>query len=307
MTRNLLERSSQNPMLVNHQWPYPVNSVMNPAAAIVDGETILLVRVEDRRGFSHLSVARSVDGENNWRVDERPLITPETDDEEWGAEDPRVTWLEDEGCWVIAYTAYSARGTMVALARTTDFLTVERIGPMLGPDDKNAMLLPKRVEGEYLIYHRPTLLDHRPGVWCSRSKDLRHWTLDRPVMSMRVGNWWDCKRIGMGTPPIETEHGWLAFYHGVRETAGGDLYRAGAVLLDLEDPAVVTHRTQEWLLTPEAPYELIGDVGNVVFPTGAVVQGDDLRLYYGAADTCVAMARGSLSRLTQHLLDCPPE
>ena len=98
MTRNLLERSSQNPMLVNHQWPYPVNSVMNPAAAIVGGETILLVRVEDRRGFSHLSVARSADGENNWRVDERPLITPETDYEEWGAEDPRVAGREDEGC-----------------------------------------------------------------------------------------------------------------------------------------------------------------------------------------------------------------
>ncbi|MEO7588800.1 MAG: hypothetical protein ABIS84_12325 [Arachnia sp.] len=307
MTDELLIRSPHNPILTAEQWPYPMNSVMNAAATIVGDETLLLVRVEDRRGFSHLTVARSADGETDWRIDETPLIAPQHHYEEWGVEDPRITWFPDEKLWVIAYTAFSPRGTMVALARTTDFVTIDRLGPVVVPDDKNAVILPCRVDGDYLMYHRPSLRSEMPGVWCSRSKDLVTWSSERRVMGPRAGNFWDCKRIGMGTPPIWTEHGWLAFYHGVREAVAGDLYRVGAVLLDLEDPAVVLHRTQEWLLTPRARYEQIGDVPGVLFPCGAVVEGDALRLYYGAADTTVGMAQGSLSRITQHLLGCPPD
>lgn len=306
----LFTRSRHNPLLTAADWPYPVNAVLNPAAAAVGAETVLVCRVEDRRGLSHLAVARSADGETGWRVDPQPLIGPQQHGRasRWGVEDPRVTWLEELACWLLTYTAYGPEGPCVALAATRDFRSVESLGVVMPPPDKNASLLPQRVDGQYVLLHRPTSpASTRADVWLSRSADLRSWTAPQLVLAARPGAWWDQVRIGMGPPPLWTSHGWLGFYHGIKELAGGRLYRVGVVLLDLAEPARVLRRSDSWLLGPSEPYERTGDAPNVVFPTGLLhdPDRDRVRLYYGAADTCVALAAAPYSDLLAYVLSCP--
>jgi hypothetical protein len=149
----LFERARGNPLLTPERWPYQINAVMNAGATMVGDDTVLLCRVEDRRGISHLTVARSRDGVSNWVVDDHPLLAPSPDhpEEEWGVEDPRVTRVDELDCWVIAYTAFGPGGPAVSLATTRDFVSVERLGPVFPPEDKNASLLPRRVGGRWEI------------------------------------------------------------------------------------------------------------------------------------------------------------
>lgn len=308
---DLFVRHPANPILTVAMWPYAANTVFNPGATLTpDGETVLLCRVEDRRGLSHLTVARSADGVTDWRVEPEPLLAPQEDDpiNRWGVEDPRITWVESMGGWVIAYTAYGPAGPCVALALTRDFVTVDHLGVVRPPEDKNASLLPRMIDGQFVLFHRPASPDSgRADVWLSRSTDLREWTAPEPVLAARSGAWWDSVRVGMGPPPVETRHGWLGVYHGVRNTVAGPAYRAGLVLLDLANPVVVRHRSPDWVLSPHADYERQGDVPNVVFPSGLVHDPatDELRLYYGAADTSVAVAIARLSDVLDYLLTCP--
>jgi predicted GH43/DUF377 family glycosyl hydrolase len=305
----LFTRHPGNPLLSPERWPYAINAVMNAGATLVDGQTLLLCRVEDRRGFSHLTCARSRDGASNWVVDEHPALEYDESrpEEEWGLEDPRVTFVEELGRWIITYTAFGRGGPGVSLAQTQDFETFERLGIAMAPEDKNAVLLPRRIGGDWVLFHRPSS-STGADVWLSRSADLVHWREPELVMSRREGGWWDSARIGMGPPPLETEHGWLAVYHGVRQTVAGGLYRAGLALLDLDQPAVVLRRSEEWVLGPGAGYEVSGDVPNVVFPCGLVhhADSDRLFLYYGAADTRIGLATASRADVLEYLLACPP-
>ena len=305
---SLFTRHPGNPMLTPERWPYAVNAVMNAGAATVGDDTVLLCRVEDRRGFSHLACARSRDGISNWVVDLEPALAYDGShpEEEWGLEDPRVTYVEELGRWIITYTAFGPGGPGVSLAQTEDFRHFERLGMALTPEDKNGVLLPRRVNGDWVLFHRPTSV-HGADIWLSRSPDLERWGTPEQVLSRRAGGWWDSARIGMGAPPLETEHGWLVVYHGVRDTVAGSLYRAGLALLDLEDPARVLRRSPEWVLGPQAPYEVTGDVPNVVFPCGLVHdrEADRLLLYYGAADTCIGLATAKCAEVLEYLLECP--
>jgi predicted GH43/DUF377 family glycosyl hydrolase len=305
---DLFRRAWGNPLLTAQRWPHPVDAVLNPGAALVDGVTVLLCRVEDRRGISELTVARSADGVSNWVVDPAPMLSPSEGhpEEAWGVEDPRITRVDELDCWVIAYTAFGPRGPAVALATTRDFTSVRRLGVVRAPEDMNAALLPRRVGGDFIMFHRPvSVIGGRPGVWLSRSTDLRGWAAPEPVFGPRPG-WWDSARVGIGPPPIETPEGWLVIYHGVRDTVAGALYRVGLVLLDLDHPTAVRSRAAEWVLGPTEPYELTGNVPGVVFPCGLTHRPDtgELRLYYGAANTCIAMATARLDDvLTQLLAD----
>jgi len=292
---DLFERARGNPILTPERWPYRINAVMNAAATTVGDETLLLCRVEDRRGFSHLTIARSRDGVTNWVVEDRPFLEPSADhpEEQWGVEDPRITRIDELDAWVIAYTAFGPGGPAVALATTTDFVSVKRLGVVCSPEDKNASLLPRRVNGEFVMFHRPvSTIGGRADVWISRSVDLHSWSAPEPVFGARPGGWWDSARIGVGPPPLETPHGWLVVYHGVRQTVAGAIYRAGLALLDLENPAVVLKRSDEWVLSPAEDYELSGDVPGVVFPCGLIHDSatNQLRLYYGAADCRIGLA-----------------
>ena len=172
----LFRRSAHNPILTAADVPYPANSVFNPAAARLEGEAVLLVRVEDLRGISQLHVARSADGLTAWRFDPEVLLRSDVDrypEEIWGCEDPRLTWLPEREEWAIAYTAYSRRGPLVALAMTRDFHTVERLGPVMPPEDKDAALFPRRFDGRWAMIHRPSPLRGGAHMWISFSSDLR--------------------------------------------------------------------------------------------------------------------------------------
>ncbi|HEX7347291.1 MAG TPA: hypothetical protein VF253_10915 [Candidatus Limnocylindrales bacterium] len=298
----LFLRSDANPILTPTDVPYAANSVFNPGAARVGNETLLLVRVEDLRGISQLHVARSVDGLVDWRFDPEPLLRSDVDrdpEETWGCEDPRLTWLAEREEWAIAYTAYSRRGPLVSIATTRDFTAVQRLGPALPPENKDAALFPRRFNGRWAMIHRPSPLRGGAHMWISYSPDLRHWGDHGLLLEARDGAWWDAGKIGLGPPPLETADGWLVLYHGVHSTSDGPIYRAGLALLDLEDPRTVLHRTDEWVFGPMAPYEMTGDVGRVVFPCGWVVDepSDRLQLYYGAADSVVATATARLSEV----------
>jgi len=306
---SLFTRHPGNPLLSPERWPYSINAVMNAGATRIGDETVLLCRVEDRRGFSHLTCARSPDGVSNWIVDDHPALVYDGThaEEEWGLEDPRVTYVEELGRWIITYTAFGREGPGVSLAQTQDFKTFERLGMVMSPEDKNAVLLPRRIGGDWVLFHRPTSV-HGADVWLSRSSDLKSWRSPELVLGRRQGGWWDSERVGMGPPPLETEHGWLVVYHGVRQTVAGGLYRAGLALLDLEEPANVLRRSEEWVLGPGADYEVSGDVPNVVFPCGLVHhrESEKLFLYYGAADTRIGLATAGYSEVLDYLLACPP-
>ena len=311
MSGELLHRHAANPILTAEQWPYTVNAVLNAAAARVDGSTVLLVRVEDRRGISHLTVARSKNGLDEWAVEPEPLLAPDEDvaSEQWGFEDPRVVWVEELGRFVITCTAYGPAGPAVYLATTEDFTTVERYGVIRHPEDKNAALLPHRVDGKWLLLHRPKTEfgGARGEILLSRSADLDSWSTPEQVMQPRTGAWWDSLRIGIGPPPLRTEHGWLLLYHGVKSTVGGDIYRVGLALLDLDEPPRVLRRPPSWVLAPQADYERTGDVPNVVFPCGLIhdTATGEVRLYYGAADTSICLATAQLDELLEAVLTSP--
>ena len=302
----LFHRHDGGPVLSAGDIPWPVNSVFNAGAALLDDETLLMLRVEDRCGRSHFSIARSTDGIGGWRVGDRPAFSPDAEghpEEAWGVEDPRLTRIADVGNWVMAYTAYSDRGALVSLATTTDFSTFDRLGPVLAPDNKDAALFPVRFGGRYAMLHRPAPATpgHAANIWIAFSPDLVHWGSHRQIMTVRGPGWWDAAKIGIGPPPIATSEGWLLLYHGVRRIAGQDIYRLGLALLDLEDPARVIRRAGAWVLGPQTSYERSGDVGNVVFSCGWTCMNDKIHLYYGAADTAMALATASLTEVLDWL------
>ena len=156
---------------------------------------------------------------------------------------------------MITCTAYGPAGPAVFLATTEDFRTVERHGIIRQPDDKNAALLPHRIDGKWMLFHRPkTEFGGSHGeILLSRSADLESWSAPEQVLRPRDGAWWDASRIGIGPPPLETEHGWLLIYHGVKEMVGGSIYRVGLALLDLDEPTRVLHRLPQWILAPRRP------------------------------------------------------
>jgi predicted GH43/DUF377 family glycosyl hydrolase len=307
-TEELLHRYKHNPILTAANWPYRVNSVFNPGATLLaDGTTLLLCRVEDRRGHSHLCAARSANGIDNWKVDSTPTLMPDPEQypcELWGIEDPRVTFIPEMEKFAVVYTAYSRGGPGVALAFTKDFIDFERLGLIMQPEDKDAALFPRRINGRWALIHRP-VNEGRGNMWISYSSDLQQWGGHKLILEARLGGWWDANKIGLCAPPIETSEGWLVIYHGIRQNAAGSIYRLGLALFDLNDPERCLKRGDEWVFSPEEPCEMRGDVDNVVFPCGYTLgtDRDTLNIYYGAADTSIGLATGSVKEMLQWLAD----
>ncbi len=301
----LLRRYESNPVLTASQWPSTVNAVFNPGVSRLDDQTVLLVRVEDRTGISHLCPARSTDGLTDWVIEPGFSLLPEltSEAERFGIEDARITRSGDEH--LIVYTGYSVGGPLICLASTRDFRSFERRGVLMPPEDKDAALFPCQFEGRWALLHRPvaTTPRHTADIWLSWSPDLRHWGDHGILLGARDGAWWDAHKIGLCAPPLLTPEGWLLLYHGVRLTAAGSIYRLGLALLDVEHPDRVLARSSEWILGPDASYERTGDVGQVVFSCGWLLldDGDTLRIYYGAADTSVCVATASLTALLRWL------
>jgi predicted GH43/DUF377 family glycosyl hydrolase len=242
-----------------------------------------------------------VNGFDQWQIDSQPTFTadPERHPEElWGVEDPRITYVPELEQYAIAYTAYASGGPGVALALTKDFRSFERYGVIMQPEDKDAALLPRRINGQWALIHRPVTAT-RADMWISYSSDLRNWGNHKKILEARLGSWWDANKIGLSCPPIETPEGWLVIYHGVKLNAAGAIYRLGLALFDLNEPERCLKRGDEWVFGPSEPYEQHGDVDKVVFPCGYTLapDGDTLRLYYGAADTSIAVATGSVKAM----------
>lgn len=303
---SLFTRHPSNPLLSRKDWPYPINSVFNAGVVRVsDGDTLLLCRVEDRTGLSHLCAARSANGIDGWRIDAKPTLMGEPlefPEEIWGIEDPRITYVPELEKYAVAYTSFARGGPGVSLALTRDFRTFNRYGVIMPPEDKDAALLPRRINGNWAMIHRP-VTPTGAHMWISYSPDLRHWGSHKVILEARRGGWWDANKIGLCSPPIETSSGWLMIYHGVRQTAAGNIYRLGLALFDLERPDVCLQRGNSWMFGPEAHYERSGDVSDVVFPCGQTIgaDGDTIHLYYGAADSCMALATGSIRSLLSWL------
>jgi predicted GH43/DUF377 family glycosyl hydrolase len=302
----LFSRHKSNPILTAADWPYPVNSVFNPGATLLpDGSTLLLCRVEDRSGHSHLCAARSANGVDGWQIDPQPTLYPDPEhfpEELWGIEDPRITYLPELSKYAIVYAAYTGGGPGVSLALTEDFHHFERCGMIMAPEDKDAALLPHRIGGYWTMIHRP-VGGFGAHMWISYSPDLWHWGRHKLFLEARRGGWWDANKIGLSPPPIQTSQGWLVIYHGVRQNVAGALYRIGLALLDLNNPEHCLKRGVNWIFGPEEPYERRGDVDNVVFPCGYTLDpsGEALNLYYGAADTSIALATANVSSLLEWL------
>ena len=295
------ERYSANPILRAEDIPYECNTVFNAAACRFGTRYVLLLRVEGLDGHSHLTLAFSDDG-YAFEVQSEPWIAPAVDSyfstyEAYGLEDPRITRIGDS--YYITYTAYSEHGPRVAIGRTEDFKSFERISLATEVDNKDAVLFPEKIGGHYVMLDRPGGMGGQAGsIWITYSPDLVHWGRAQVVLSPSAG--WGSSKLGASTPPIKTDRGWLVTYHGVRVTGSGRLYRNGAMLLDLDDPSKVIGNTRHFIFGPEESYERTGDVPNVVFPCGHVEESDGtIKLYYGAADTCIGVAEAPIDKLVE--------
>lgn len=284
-----LKRHPASPILK----PDPLNewealNVFNCAVVYHNGLFHMLYRAQGVDYVSRIGYAVSADGVHFNRLRE-PVLSPQDEWETRGVEDPRVTYLEDEGRFIMAYTAYSPKGITPMFAESTNLITWRRIGPLVvGEDNKDHVLFPRKIRGRYVSFHR-----RPPAIWIAWSDDLVEWRDFQVVMEPRQDNW-DCKRVGAGGVPIETEYGWLVLYHAYDYN---HVYRLGACLLDLEDPTRVIARPRPFLLQPEETWEIKGDVPNVVFSAANPVVDGTVYVYYGGADRVIGLATCSLEEL----------
>jgi beta-1,4-mannooligosaccharide/beta-1,4-mannosyl-N-acetylglucosamine phosphorylase len=300
-----LQRWRRNPILTLEDVPYRCNTVFNATPVKVDGTYYLIVRVEGQQGCSFFALAHSGDG-LHFEVEPSPCLLPSIHEpwrtwEQHGIEDPRLTVLEGE--YYVMYTAVSGYGHYIALAKTEDFHTYERLAIVSGPGNKDGVLFPEKINGLYARLDRP-FGGGIGAIWVSYSPDLIHWGKSEYVCGPRH-RYWDTFRIGASAPPIRTERGWLEIYHGTKWTSAGPIYRIGAMMLDIDNPAKVIGRCLEPLLSPRTDYERIGDVGNVVFACGAIVEDSgEVKVYYGAADTSICVAFASLDDIIESCFEC---
>lgn len=269
--------------------------VSDPRLVVDNGRTWLT-------SMSHFRVARSTDG-IHFEVEGLPAFSAGTAYEGFGVEDPRITHLD--GIYWITYTAVSQYGIGTGLASTTDFRTFERHGIIFSPPNRNVAIFPEKIGGRYAALHRPMpegLGQH--SIWTATSADLKSWGNHRLVAAPRQSGWDDIK-VGGGAVPflvhVGNEDGWLSIYHGV--TGNPPTYSLGALLLDRHEPWKVRARSRHPILKPEAPYEREGFFGKVVFTCGALVDGDRVRVYYGAADDVTAVADLSLAEIISGLAE----
>ena len=311
-----LQRLSTNPIIRPSQIAFVrATGSFNPGVSVdrATGCVVLLVRVfEQDTRRSCLALATSSDG---YRIDailDRPAVGREAPYEEWGVEDARVTHLEDEGRYAITYTGYSSAGPRVCLITTDDLrnpAAYQRHGPRLRGDNKNCVIFPAKVAGQYVILHRPM-----PRIECIRVDSLEAEWPERgaEVLGPRPGTW-RSSRVGAGAPPIATRLGWLLPFHGATTIEEGNVYCMGWCLLDLNNPETVLYVSDAPALAPEASYEIDAgplpqvDMANfktgvrVVFPEGLIERDGNLLVYYGAADVSVAVAQVGSDALLESL------
>jgi len=296
--RDIIHRWHENPVITMDHLPFRCTDICNAGAVKVDGEYILLVTIQSLEGYYWIHLARSRDG-YHFDVAGEPFLArssegPLKQHESRGVLDPRISRLEDE--YYVSYDALGDHGYRVGLARTKDFITVERLGLISEPDTKGGVLFPKKLKGRYARLERPW---ESNSIWVTFSDDLKYWGYSEMIMSPRGGHW-DCDRIGVATPPLAIEPGWLIIYYGIKGTSAGPLFRLGAAILDKEEPTHVLGRTNVPILSPRETYERIGDQPNLVFSCGAIIEPDgEVKLYYGGSDSCMCVGTTTVAGIVQ--------
>ncbi|MBB5439716.1 putative GH43/DUF377 family glycosyl hydrolase [Pedobacter sp. AK017] len=246
--------------------------------------------------LSHLRLLCSDDGVHFYEPEGYPLLQGETLQEAFGVEDCRVALIE--GMYYLTYTAVSGQGVGVGLRKTQDWKTFVSEGMIIPPHNKDCAIFEEKINGKFYALHRPSSVDIGGNyIWIAQSPDGIHWGGHKCIVTTRKDSW-DSARVGAGAAPIKTSLGWLEIYHGA-DTA--HRYCLGAFLLDLDDPSLVLARSTEPIMVPTATYELTGFFGHVVFTNGHVVQGDELTIYYGAADEFVCGAKFSINEILTSL------
>ena len=288
--QDVVWRSARNPIIPRDAIPC-ANSIFNSAVVPFGNEFAGVFRIDHRNRRMMLHAARSKDA-INWRIDPEPInfkcAIPEIQPFVYGY-DPRVCRID---AWYYVTWCNCYHGPTIGVARTRDFVEFEQLENAYLPFNRNGVLFPRKINGNFAMFSRPSDNGHTPfgDIFYSESPDLCYWGKHRHVMGTAGG--WQSTKVGAGPIPIETGEGWLLFYHGVLTSCNGFVYSFGAALLDLEQPWKVIYRTDPYLLSPQTLYECVGDVPNVAFPCAALVDPPSGRLaiYYGGADTVVCMA-----------------
>jgi predicted GH43/DUF377 family glycosyl hydrolase len=295
----IVQRYFGNPILTPDMIP-GANAVFNSSVARFEDRYVGVFRVETRQGFQTLRLGWSSAGIKFDLLPEEILVP--TDEPfvtyEEARYDPRITKIDD--AYYICHASENRFGCQVSVARTRDFVKFEKIAIASEPTNRNMVLFPDKVNGLYARLDRPFESGRNGNIWISFSPDLVHWGQSECILQSRPFAW-DQGKIGPGAPPIRTDAGWLVIYHGVTPRINSQIYKAGVALLDLKDPRKVIARSKEYIMAPRESYERIGDVPNVIFPTAAIAypEKDELRIYYGAADTVFCMATAKTSELIE--------
>lgn len=291
-SREIIWRYSKNPIIDRYQLPTS-NSIFNSAVILFGDGYAGVFRCDNRAVQMNIHVGFSKDA-IHWEIEEDPIVMKSGNTEMIESDykyDPRVTFIEDR-YWLTWCNGYN--GPTIGIAYTFDFKEFFQCENAFLPFNRNGVLFPEKINGKFAMLSRPSDNGHTPfgDIFISYSPDMKYWGEHRCVMKATPfeESAWQTTKIGAGPVPIKTNEGWLLFYHGVITTCNGYRYAMGAALLDLENPSKVLCRTRSYLLGPAAPYELTGDVPNVVFPCAALLDGNRIAIYYGAADTVVALA-----------------
>lgn len=305
-----LWRHNANPVIARNQVPGAngSNSIFNSAVVPFGDGFAGVFRCDDKSRRMNLHAGFSRDG-LRWDIAPQPLVLTPTSDDLPTPEykyDPRVTKIGDR--WYVSW-CNGYHGPTIGLAWTQDFQSFHLLENAFLPYNRNGVLFPRKIGGKYVMLSRPSDTGHTPfgDIWVSQSPDLRYWGDHRWVMGPApfAESAWQCTKIGAGPVPIETSEGWLLIYHGVLTSCNGFVYSMGVALLDREQPWKVLRRSRPYLLSPQEPYECVGDVPNVVFPCAALSDSATGRIavYYGAADTVTALAYTTVGRLLDFLAE----
>lgn len=313
----MLIRSNQNPILTRKDIPElgahlrDVSSVFNPGAIKVGNTYHLMLRVQNRGRETFLLMADSQDG-IDFNVREEVINfkgIENISDKIYHIYDPRITQIDN--IFYIMFAMDMEKGCRLGLAKSANLIDFKFMGIVSDHENRNGVLFPEMINGKYVRLDRPNLnknhgVSSGSSIHLSWSLDMMDWSHSRPVMNGRH-HYWD-ELIGAGPPPIKTTEGWLLIYHGIASHfASSNIYQAGVTLLDLQNPANVISRSKYNILEPRENYELTGQVSNVVFPSGMIVEDYDddgfaimdsnVKIYYGAADTCIGLAESTISEL----------
>ena len=295
-------RYSQNPVIGRNPTE-GVARIFNSAVVPYEGEFIGVFRGEQINGIPYIYLGRSKDG-ICWSFDKNKIPFEDENGNPFMpvyAYDPRLVKVEDVYYIIWCQDFY---GAAIGMARTTDFKRFVRVENPFLPFNRNAVLFPRKIHGNFMMLSRPSDSGHTPfgDIFVSESPDLVYWGKHRHVMG-KSEEWWQSLKIGGGAAPIETSEGWLLIYHGVSNTCNGYVYSIGGAILDIDEPSKVKYRCGNYLLTPEEWYEERGFVPNVTFPcaTWQDAGTNRLAIYYGAADSYVGLAFAYADELAEYI------